>query len=181
MLKNTAEYYGSIAKFFHWSVAFLVFSMLCVGFSFNFIDDTTQRNSLIYFHKLTGLGILVLMLLRLLWALASVKPLLPKDTVKWQRIAEHFVHFSLYALLIVMPVSGWVMSVASGHVPTLAGISLGLPIPENKSLAMFAFNSHFWLAIGIIVFVFVHVAAALYHHFIKKDNILRRMTWGRSR
>jgi Cytochrome B561 len=115
--------------------------MLFLGFFLDSISDTSQRNNWIQCHKLTGLAILALILLRLFWALLNAKPSLPALTPKWQRIAERSVHFSMYAILVAMPLSVWVMSVASGYAPKLNGLVLGLPVPENKLLATTAFNA----------------------------------------
>ncbi|HVY53659.1 MAG TPA: cytochrome b/b6 domain-containing protein, partial [Gammaproteobacteria bacterium] len=84
-------------------------------------------------------------------------------------------HYSLYAMLIAMPISGWVMSAAAGRAPRWGNLVLNLPIEKNESLSGLSFNIHYWLAIVIIVFVSLHVAAALFHHFVKKDDVLKRM------
>jgi cytochrome b561 len=144
MFKNTQTSYGSVAKLFHWTIFILVAFMLFLGF---FMDDIEKplRGAVINIHKILGLTILSLMILRLLWA------------------------------LIAMPLSGWIGSVAAGYVPHFFGLSLGLPISQSKSLGELSFSTHKILAYTIIALVSLHVLAALYHHIIKKDNILLRM------
>jgi cytochrome b561 len=107
--------------------------------------------------------------------LTNPKPILPADTLPWQRLAERIGHFLLYLFLIVMPLSGWIMSSAADKPPHLLGWGMALPVPQSEALGGFFWNIHSWLAIVLIAFIVLHVGAALYHHFIKKDNILRRM------
>lgn len=173
-LRNTHHSYGSVIKFLHWLIALLVIVLLCVGYLLGYIQDKAVFAKVVNVHKLVGLSVLVLMIIRLAWALINPKPELP-NTPCWQRFIERVVHYSLYALLIAMPLTGWIMSVASGHTPKLFNWSLGLPIPESKTIGKTFFNMHTLLAIVIIVLVSLHVLAALYHHFIKKDDVLKRM------
>jgi len=174
MLKNTRNDYGTIAKSFHWVIALLVIFMLIYGFT---LEDFSKANQPLAYniHKLTGLLILVLMLLRSIWALMNVKPGLPIEVMRWQRVAEWTVHFLLYFTLIAMPLVGWIGASAGGRPPHIGTISLGLPIPENKTVSESFFFIHNNLALIIIALVSIHTLAALYHHFIRHDDILRRM------
>ncbi len=174
MLKNTQTSYGSVAKFFHWTIFIFVVFMLFLGFFMDEIPKPT-RGTVINIHKLLGLTILVLMILRGIWALMNPKPLLPLGTPRWQYAAERITHFSLYALLIAMPLSGWIGSVAAGYLPHFFGLSFGLPVPESKSINDVSFLIHKIIAFTIIALVSLHILAALYHHVIKKDDILLRM------
>ena len=124
-------------------------------------------------HKLTGLSILALMILRALWRVTNTKPVL--NVRAWERIAERTVHFLLYVVAIAMPLVGWMGSVAGGKPPHLGTFNFELPIEKNKALAGLFFDMHNTLAICLIVLFAIHVLAALYHHFIKKDGVLRRM------
>jgi len=173
-LFNTGSAYGPISKFFHWIVAILVILMLSVSY---FLDDIPNKNLVgVAFnaHKLAGLTILTLMVLRILWALRNPKPSLPGVKL-WEKWAEHLVHWGLYIAVLLMPIAGWIGASAGGHPPRLGKMKLGLPLAKNENLADFAFSIHNSLAIIIIVLVSIHVLAALYHHFIRKDNVLRRM------
>jgi cytochrome b561 len=174
MIKNTLSTYGSFSKFLHWVIAILVIVMLSFGF---FLDDVPKEYQEFTYnlHKLTGLTILALMLIRLLWALMNVKPLLPAGTKAWERIAEHLGHFALYLFLICMPLVGWIGSIAAGYAPKLGSIEFNLPIEKNKVLSETAFDLHNTFAIILIVLVSIHILAALFHHFIKRDGVLRRM------
>ncbi len=177
MLKNTATTYGSVTKFFHWLVFILVTCLLMIGFFMGDIQEKTLRMTVINYHKMIGLFVLLLMLLRMTWAFLNPKPLLP-NTPPWQLIIERIVHVSLYAVLIAMPLCGWIGSVAAGYAPHLFGVYFNLPIAPSKTVDDIAFTIHNALAIVIIVLVSLHILAALYHHFFKKDNVLLRMMPG---
>lgn len=175
-VKNTPSSYGSVAHFFHWIIFLLVLIMIPVGFLMGDISDKPLRAQVVNAHKLIGVLILVLMLLRVLWALNNVKPALPFQTPNWQRFVERCMHFLLYFGLILMPLSGLVGSVAGGRPPHLGNLNIVLPIEQNKALAGFAFSYiHEPLAFILIALISIHILAAFYHHFIKRDDVLRRM------
>lgn len=176
--RNTYQSYGSVSKFFHWTIFLLVFGMIIYGYTLEDFPKTWQ-GAAYNIHKLFGLLILFLMLLRLIWALRNPKPRMPSSTPLWEIALERLMHFSLYLVLILMPISGWTLASAAGKPPMLFGISLGLPIAKNAWLKHLADNIHVTLAIVIIVMVALHVLAALKHHFINKDNVLKRMMPGR--
>lgn len=172
--KNTYQSYGSVSKFFHWTIFILVFLMIGYGFILGYLPKPWKP--LAYnIHKITGITILILMLLRLGWALINPKPKLPSVTPLWQIASERLMHFGFYVVLIAMPLAGWVMASAAGKPPKLLGYALSLPISQSKTLAKQAGIIHSWLAYLIIFMVCLHILAALKHHFINKDNILRRM------
>ena len=173
--RNTPLTYGMVAKCFHWLIAVLVIGMLTLGY---FLDDLpkTLQSTFYNLHKLTGLTILGLMILRLGWALSNVKPILPADTTAWERLVERVVHFTLYALLLLMPLAGWMGASAAGKPPVIAGIKLAFPFHEtSKAFTDMMFVIHGNVALALIALISLHILAALYHHFIRKDTILKRM------
>ena len=98
---------------------------------------------------------------------------------RWERMAATAVHHSLKMIVVLMPLSGWVMSTAAGHAPKLAGMPFPCPaIPENKILAHWANTTHYLLAWFFTGLIAIHIAASLKHHFFERDNILRRMWFG---
>lgn len=179
MKKNTYQSYGSVSKFFHWLIFLLVTGMIIYGYCMSYFPKSDQP--LVYnIHKLCGLLVLALMILRMIWALMNPKPKLPSKTPLWEIALERLMHFSLYLVLLAMPIAGWLLSSAAGKPPKLLGVSLGLPIAKSESLASIADKVHVTLAVVIIVMVALHVLAALKHHFVDKDNILKRMLPGKS-
>lgn len=173
-MMNTTRSYGSLAKVLHWLIFVLVFCMIIGGF---LLDDVPKEYKGVIFnlHKLTGLTILILMLVRLFWNAMNVKPVLSSDTKPWERRLERAVHGLLYLLIIAMPLAGWIGSSSAGKAPHIGNIIFALPIPQNKSLIDAMFAMHGWIAFGIIGLVTIHIFAALFHHYVKKDDVLRRM------
>lgn len=171
--KNSNKQYGSIAKFFHWTIFFLVIVQIPIGFFWQFTGDF--KAMVINWHKCLGLFILILVFLRLLWALYNPKPVL-SHTMPSEKMIERLVHGSLYVCLFLLPLSGWIVTTAIDKPPRLLGYKLNLPgIPYNKTLATTFLSLHL-LLIGIFSGLLVlHILAALKHHFVNKDNILRRM------
>ncbi len=175
-LKNTITRYGSIAKFFHWTVAFAVIGLLIVGFIMGNVQDKALKMQIYNVHKLIGLAVLVLMLLRLVWRLINVQPGYPAAVPKWERKAARGVHDLLYLALIVMPLSGWMMSTAAGRPPHLGSWLLAMPgIEVNKELAHYFNTLHGILAWIIPAVLIIHIAAAVKHHWFDKNEVLIRM------
>ncbi len=150
--------------------------MLCVGFLLDSIPEQYQGTAYMM-HKSTGITILFLMILRFIILHATSRPVLPASIKLWERILSRFVQYGFYVLLLLMPMSGWIMSVASQHVPSYFGL-FNMPLPwvsPDKTLAKFMNESHTVIAWILIGFIFLHIMGALKHHFIDKDNVLRKM------
>ena len=175
---NGQKEYGDVAKFFHWLLFLLIGGMLIFGY---FLDDIPKdwKGFAYNTHKLLGITILVLMLLRISWALINRKPEL--RTTPLEYYLERTVHYGLYLVVLAMPTVGWVGSVAAGRPPKWGNYVFNLPIEPNKDLAHTMFEWHESLAIALIVLIALHFLAALFHHFIRRDNVLKRMLPGRSR
>ncbi len=174
-IRNSPEKYGSIAKLLHWVIALLVVLMLFLGYFMSDIKDKTLFAKVVNIHKLTGITILILMVLRVLWTWANPKPVPLSTSAIWERFLERTVHILFYIVLIAMPLSGWIMAMAEGHPPKLFGWLIKLPVPKNETTGNVSMDIHSSLAIVIIVLVSIHILAALYHYVFKKDKILQLM------
>lgn len=180
-MKAVVVNYSKGLKFFHWLIALIVICML--GGSF-FLDDLPKPyiSTAFMIHKSFGITVLVLMLLRLYWLKHTGRPQLPPSMPAWEKFLSRFVQYSLYFFLIIQPLSGWIMSVAANRIPSYFGL-IELPFPgisSDKGLATFMETCHIiiaWIIIGLLV---LHVAGALKHHFINKDNVLRSMLPGQN-
>jgi len=174
--RNSTLRYGSVAIFFHWLIAFAVIGMLMLGFFMDVFPKGNIRSEAINIHKLIGLTILCLVILRLTWALTNVKPPFPAGLPTWQRYAERIAHVLFYILLLTIPMAGWIMSTASGKAPHFFHVSLPAPgILKNEKVSDFFWTIHSKFAWVILVLIIIHALAALRHHFIIKDDVLRRM------
>lgn len=169
-LRNSSIEYGTISKFFHWSIAILIIGMIFLGF---FMGNATSYAV----HKSIGLTILLLAALRLLWRLFNPPPYLPNTVPDWQKAAAHLSHYLLYFLLFAMPLSGWIMSTAAGHPPSFWwSVTVPTPwVPISKNIAGIANQTHEILAWTLSALIALHTAAALKHHFIDKDNVVNSM------
>ncbi|HEY2254305.1 MAG TPA: cytochrome b/b6 domain-containing protein, partial [Variovorax sp.] len=103
-----------MAKAFHWLIAALIFVQFALGWLASSWRLSPAKLNLFVWHKSTGMLILVLVILRLLWRLATPAPPLPVDSPIWERAAAHISHLLLYALMLAMPISGWIINAATG-------------------------------------------------------------------
>lgn len=176
MHKSTLNSYSSLSKFFHWFIAIVVILML--SFSFFLGDVPEQYAGTAYMiHKSFGLTVLGLMLLRIVWLLYAGRPPLPATVPNWQRFIARTVQYSLYVFLILMPLSGWIMSVAGTYIPSYFGL-FNVPIPgitADEQLNKLMDQTHTTIAWIIIALLVLHIAGAIKHHFIDKDDVLRNM------
>jgi cytochrome b561 len=175
---NTARgvTYAAPAIVLHW----LVFALICGGFALGLTmtDLPFSPLKLKYYswHKWTGVSIFLLAVARAAWRLGHPAPLLPATMPVWQRRAAAVSHALLYALILVIPLSGWLYSSAAGVTTVYFGV---LPLPDllgrDKALAETLKSVHVTLNYTLLVLVVVHAAAALKHHFGDHDDVLVRM------
>ena len=174
-LHNTSSSYGSIAKIFHWGMA-AIFTGLFLGAYIMMDMPSSEPKFFIYgIHKSLGILVLILAAARLMWKLFSATPLPAAGTPNWQIFLAKLAHFGLYILMFAMPMSGYVMSSAGGHPVKLFGLSLPSLISQNPEIAKLARNGHTWVSYAILALVSAHIIGALYHHWIRKDETLKRM------
>lgn len=173
-LKNSETQFGPIAILLHWIMALLIIGLLYVGLYMVDLPAGEDKFKLYDMHKAFGIVVLSLAVLRIMWRLSNKTPVL--DIPKLERIAARLAHFGLYCLMLAMPISGWLMSSAAGFKPSFFGLFTlpGLVAPNDELRHIFA-TAHQWLAYGLITLIIIHTIAALKHHFIDKDDILKRM------
>lgn len=174
-LKNSPNAYGIVAKTFHWLMALAILGLLIVGFIMADMETSPDKFKLYGIHKAVGALFLMAVFLRLFWRFINIIPLSP-EIPRWQKLAAHAAHYGLYALMVAMPLSGWLMSSAAGFPVSVFGwFTLPDLIAPDKAMRELMGEVHETLAIAIIALVSLHALAALKHHFIDKDNTLRRM------
>lgn len=176
-LGNTEDRWGVVQQTLHWLIVLAVISQLTLGFTFTSLPENDPlRGTLFGAHAALGLIILVIMLVRLVWRLAHPVPRLPDTLRRWEKRLARVNHGLLYLLLIGMPLGGYLLVNAHGHPVSFFGIELPVLMPANESLEEIIELLHVTGAFFIIGLVILHVAAALRHEWILKDNTLRRMT-----
>lgn len=175
-VRNTETQYGIITKSLHWFMALLIVGMLILGLYMADLPISEQKLRLYGIHKEFGILILMLVIFRITWRIGNIVPLLPNTIPAWQKFAAHTVHWMLYGFMFALPITGWLMTSAAGLPPSFFGLFTlpALLSPNPVWLNLFV-NIHTWLAYGLIATFGAHVGAALKHHFINKDDVLRRM------
>jgi cytochrome b561 len=170
-----ASHYTRTAVALHWLVAGLVLAALFMGWTMTSMEISPARLKLYNYHKWVGVTVLVLALLRIYWRLTHRPP--PLEAMpRWQQISAHAGHGLLYLLMLAVPLSGWAYSNASGYaIMYLGRVPLPALVNKDKVLAAQLVEVHEVLAITFAVLVSLHVLAALQHHFVHKDQTLRRM------
>lgn len=175
MFRNTSTTYGSIAKGFHWIIALLIITLLAVGIIMEDMAPSPDKWELYGLHKAFGVVAFVLILLRIVWKSLNPEPKLSADTPKWQQLASKANILSLYCLMFLIPFSGMSMSLLGGHPIDFFGLFAIDLFEKYPPIAGVAHEAHWILAYTMIALLGLHIAAALQHHFILKDNILKRM------
>lgn len=173
-IKNTSLRYGNIAIYLHWILAVIIIGMLILGLYMTTLPDTVNKFKLYRWHKEWGVVVLMLAVIRLIWRANNVAPLLQLPW--WEKMAAHGAHYALYFFMFSMPLTGWLMSSAAGFSVSFFGIFI-LPdlVPNSEPLRKLFGMAHEWLGYGLIATIIGHAGAAFQHHFIYKDDILRRM------
>ncbi|OGP15663.1 MAG: cytochrome b [Deltaproteobacteria bacterium GWA2_54_12] len=173
--------YTLTAVTLHWATAVIVISAAVLGIYMHELPFSPTKLRLYSYHKWMGVTVFLLALVRLAWRSFHPAPALPGNMPLWEQQAAKGAHGALYALMIAVPVAGWVMSSAHGFQTVYLGI---LPIPDfigkDKELAEVLEKVHGAFSLSFMALVMLHAAAALKHHFINRDNVLRRMLGFRS-
>ncbi len=175
-LRNTVFTYGIIAKFFHWMMAIAIIGMLAVGLYMIGMEKGPEKMEIYGIHKAVGALILGAVVLRLLWRQMNIVPALPGETSSLERFAAHGTHYLLYFMMLFMPLVGWGMSSAAGYPVSVFGwYTLPSLVDKSKVWAGTFRELHEYGAYVLIAIIVLHLLAALYHHFIRGDTVLRRM------
>jgi cytochrome b561 len=175
-LRNTTERWGAVSQSLHWLIVVLLIVQVTLAELADDLPVGMKKLTLLARHKSVGITILGLVLLRLAWRLQNPTPLLPGTLKPYERALARFTHVMLYVLLFAMPLSGWMMSSARGFPVSWFGF-FQLPdlVSKNKALYEALVTTHVTLAVVLAVVVTLHVVGALKHHFIHRDDVLRRM------
>jgi cytochrome b561 len=174
--------YGLVALTLHWLIAALIIANIFLGLEFSDLPRSDPAKlQLFHLHASIGLSVLLLSLFRLVWRLLNPAPPPPKGLPDWMRLAGRGMHHLFYVAIIAIPLAGWLMVSAGGHSFPFFGLFGWPPFPFLSGLARpeawhESFETvHVWLSWMMIVLLPLHILAALYHHFVRDDNVLLRM------
>ena len=177
MLKNSPDRYGGVAKLLHWSIAALIIGLIWLGWYMVDLSyyDTWYHDSLAL-HKALGMIVLVLALLLIAWNRYSRPPGDVATIKPWERLAAKAAHLALYTMMVVIPITGYLISTSAGEAIAIFGwVQVPALIEVNDALRDFAIDLHFYLAYGTAGLVLMHGLAALKHQFIDQDGTLGRI------
>ncbi|WP_045737684.1 cytochrome b [Xanthomonas sp. MUS 060] len=174
---NRSGHFNLTARVLHWLMAAMILTMLFVGVGM--VASVSQRPWLLDLHRPLGIAIGLLALVRLGNRLRHRPPPLPADLPHWQKIAAHASHGLLYALMLAMPLLGWAMLSAGGYPIVLwAGVHLPAITSHNPVLYAELRCAHGWLGYLLFATVLGHLCAALFHAWIRRDDVLASMVRG---
>jgi cytochrome b561 len=174
--QTSSPRYGATAIGLHWLMAALLLGLFCVGVYMHDLPLSPWKLRVFSWHKWAGVTAFLLVLARGAWRLTHRPPELPASMTPPLRLAAHVGHALLYLLMVAIPLSGWLMSSAKGFQTVYFAV---LPIPDlvgkDKVLGEQLLLVHQSLNFLLAFIVAGHAAAALKHHFVDKDEVLRRM------
>lgn len=175
-LRNTTTRWGIVAQLLHWTIVALVITQVILAGIADDLPLGMKKLAVLARHKSVGITILLLVIVRLVWRWRNPTPALPSTLKPYERGLARFTHAALYLLLFAMPLSGWMMSSARNFPVSWFNL-FQLPdlVPRSQPLYEIMHETHEILAITLGAVVILHVLAALKHHFIYKDSVLRRM------
>ena len=178
---SLTQHYTSLAKLFHWLTAVAVLGMIGLGWFMTSLEFSPLMLKLFSWHKWIGICILLVTVLRLIWRFSHPAPPLPDDMPPVLRLGAHAGHIMLYALLIGLPIAGWIHSSAAGF-PVVWFSVIPLPnlVGPSKQISDVFSWLHWAGGLMLVALLVAHIGAAIWHHKIKKDDILVRMLPGRS-
>ena len=173
---NTPQQYHKISIALHWlMLALMIAVYACIELRELYPKGSDIRENFKTWHFMLGLLILGLASFRLVFRCFQVTPPIQPTPPKWQTGLAHLVHTFLYILMIAVPIGGWLILSAAGKPIPFFGLSLPALVEENKELAKTIKKIH--TTVGEIGYYMIalHAVAALFHHYIVKDNTLKRM------
>ena len=190
MIRNTEFSYGSVAKWIHWLTAILILLAYLLVLYLEHVlhhEPGAQRSLVVRLHKAVGASVLIFFIIRIWWRSINPQPKLPASMPKWQIQASHASHFCLYALLVAMPITGYLGN-GSGvqfglfSIPSFASSAIGGWILDSLGMTFeeweVPFDFFHYRIAGPFLFwmiIAVHAGAAIYHHYVEKDDVLKRM------
>jgi cytochrome b561 len=176
-LRNTTQRFGIVSMVLHWSVAIVVYGMFALGLwmvTLSYYDGWYHQAPEI--HKSIGILLMMGLVIRLIWRAVSPPPPPLKSYSRMTKIAAVVAHALLYLILFAILISGYLISTADGKPISVFGwFDVPATLSDAGVQADLAGQVHLWLAWSVVILSALHALAAIKHHFIDKDDTLRRM------
>ena len=176
-LRTSAFQYDRFQRIFHWSMAAMILAAITLGIWAFYLERGSElKGSLLFIHKSLGLTVFILVFARLAYRLAVGKPPYREPLHRFNRVGSSAAHSLLYALMILMPISGYVYTGAAGRpLPFFGLFEWPSFVPKDKVLSQLAGVFHYWGAWMICSVLALHVLAVVWHSWVKKDEVFARM------
>lgn len=173
--KSTATRYGTVAVVIHWASVVLILALVMMGFRADSLTDSAAKADILALHVPLGLAVLVLTLIRIAWWILGDQKPTPLPMPRWQDRAARWIHTLFYVVILGMAASGLATVALSGAGPVIFGEVSGA-LPDFHAYPPRA--AHGFGAMVLIGLFVLHAGAALHHHLIKRDGLLKRMWFG---
>jgi len=169
--------YDPIQRDFHWLMAAVILTAICVGiYAADLPKEDTTRGFWFGIHKSLGMTAFFLAILRIGWRLLKSTPRYRVPLGRFTALAAWAAHSALYILMVAVPIGGYVLSTASGRPVTWFGLfTFPSLVPVDKPLAKLADDAHVTGAFILVTLIGLHIGAAVWHHWIKRDEVMARM------
>ena len=178
-LRNTNIEYGSLAKALHWLVAIGLFALIYLGLEQAGMERGDEKSRIRFIHASIAAIILVLMTIRIVWRFMNDVPAHPADMPAWQRMSSSVVHWGLYLTVFAQLMAGaMVVGTGGKGIPVFGLFTIPVPVTENHDAHEWWEEIHEFVWKPVAALLIVHILAALYNHFIVKNDVVRRMTIG---
>jgi cytochrome b561 len=174
--RNTTRSWGSLSKALHWIIVLLIINQWIIAERADALPNGLAKLQVLAWHKSFGITILMLAAIRLVWRLMNPTPDLTAETKPWERVLAKLSHLLLYALIFAMPLTGWMMSSARNF-PVSWFKLFQLPdlVAPGEQTFHQMLDLHHLLFKVLVGVALLHVAGALKHHFLDKNDVLKRM------
>jgi|CABS01.1.fsa_nt_gi cytochrome b561 len=169
--------FGTVSKILHWGMALLILSLLAAIEIRGYLPKGILRNNLRDWHIQSGLCVLLLIGVRIGWRSIAITPPILPPLPRVQQLAANFAHWLLYCLMLIIPILGILSIQSRGDPVSFFGYPFPILLGEENGLpyARLIRNIHEYLGNIIIGLLVIHLAAAIFHHVVRRDNVLRRM------
>ena len=178
--RESESRYGLVSRTLHWVVAFLIIALISLGWYMITLDyyDPWSRDAL-DIHKGLGMAVLLLASIMISWRIAGRGTRITVPRKLWEALAAKITHYLLYALMLVVPATGYIVSTSAGAGVSVFGVfEVPAVLPKSVPLRDAAISVHYYFAYAGVGLIALHIAGALKHHFISRDDTLRRMFRG---
>ena len=174
-IENTSQQWGWLSKVLHWLTALVIFIQIPLGFYAESLRLSPLKMDVFVWHKSLGMLVFLLLIIRLLWRIKATIPQ-PLSAGKTQKRLSQAVHWLLYGLMVMLPISGWITSSAA-NIPIKLFWLIPLPalVGPDDALKSLAAQFHEISVCVLLTVLILHIGAAMRHHLLLQDNTIKRM------